>query len=104
MTLSLTRKSEIYYDGKFSVHAMPVGLHKWSSMLPNTAKIQVNHVTGKSYVAKLILGVTCCKWSNGFEIEFLIFYPVVKFWGSIWIPWLGTWTQKKGKRVHNALY
>lgn len=49
---------------------MPVGLHKWSSMLPNTAEIQVvDHVTGKSYVAKLILGVTCCRWSNGFEIE-----------------------------------
>ena len=28
LTLSLTRKSEIYYDGKFSVYAMPVGLHK----------------------------------------------------------------------------
>ena len=85
---------------------MPVGLHKWSSMLPNTAEIQVNHVTGKSYVAKLILGVTCCKWSNGFEIESLIFYPEVKFWGSIWIPWLGILetVKKKGKRVHNAVY
>ena len=59
---------------------MSVGLHTWSSMLPNTAEIQVvDHVTGKSYVAKLILGVTCCRWSNGFEIESHMFYLMVKF-------------------------